>query len=63
MRIAVFSDTYYPQVNGVSVILGKMKDYMQRHNIEYLYFVPGDTAEPGVFALAALNSRCIRNCS
>ncbi|MGI6469476.1 MAG: glycosyltransferase family 4 protein [Syntrophomonadaceae bacterium] len=50
MRIAVFSDTYYPQVNGVSVILGKMKDYMQRHNIEYLYFVPGDTAEPGVFA-------------
>ena len=49
MRIAVFSDTYYPQVNGVSVILGKMKDYMQHHNIEYLYFVPGDAAEPGVF--------------
>ena len=46
MRIAVFSDTYFPQV---SVILGKMKDYMKQNDIEYLYFVPGDAAEPGVF--------------
>ncbi len=49
MRLAIFSDTYFPQVNGVSVILGKMKDYMQQNGIEYVYFVPGDKSEPGVF--------------
>lgn len=49
MRLAVFSDTYFPQVNGVSVILGKMKDYMHDNGIEYVYFVPGDADEPGVF--------------
>ncbi len=49
MRVAVFSDTYFPQVNGVSVILGKMKDYMQQNGIEYVYFVPGQKAESGVF--------------
>lgn len=50
MRIAIFSDTYFPQVNGVSIILGKMKEYMDMKGIEYVYFVPGDTVEPGVFS-------------
>lgn len=54
MRIAVFSDTYFPQVNGVSVILGKMKEYMDQQGIEYVYFVPGDAAEPGVFTFGGM---------
>lgn len=55
MRIAVFTDTYYPQVNGVSVILKKMKDYMDAQGIQYVYFVPGHIEEPGVFACGGRN--------
>jgi len=39
MRIAVFTDTYFPQVNGVSKYLEEMKKYMNDKGIEYQLFV------------------------
>ncbi len=40
MRIAVFSDTFFPQINGVSRVLGKYLEYMDKKDIEYSLFVP-----------------------
>jgi len=40
MKIAIFTDTYFPQVNGVSKYLEEMQDYMDRNDIEYRLFVP-----------------------
>ena len=40
MRIAVFTDTYFPQVNGVSKYLEEMQKYMDNYDIEYQLFVP-----------------------
>lgn len=45
IRIAIFTDTYYPQVNGVSKFLEEMRKYMGNNNIEYRLFVPGIAAE------------------
>ena len=40
MRIALFSDTYYPQVNGVARTLKRLTDYWQSRGIEHLIFTP-----------------------
>lgn len=40
LRIALFTDTYLPQINGVSETIVKFIDYMERHNIEYRIFCP-----------------------
>ncbi|MCG8482245.1 MAG: hypothetical protein MJA31_02970 [Clostridia bacterium] len=41
MKIALFSDTFLPAVNGVTKTLDKMKDYMDQKGIEYRFFIPG----------------------
>ncbi len=40
MKIALFTDTYLPQINGVSETIIKFIDYMERNNIEYRIFAP-----------------------
>ncbi len=40
MRIAIVSDTFYPQVNGVCNTFNKMINYMDQHGIDYRFFVP-----------------------
>jgi glycosyltransferase involved in cell wall biosynthesis len=40
MRIALFSDTYHPQVNGVARTLKRLTDYFEERGIEYKVFVP-----------------------
>ncbi|AIE61685.1 glycosyltransferase family 4 protein [Bacillus methanolicus] len=40
MRIALFSDTFYPQVNGVARTLKRLTDHMEKRGIEYEIFVP-----------------------
>ncbi|WP_175987576.1 glycosyltransferase family 1 protein [Bacillus sp. Marseille-Q1617] len=40
MRIALFSDTYHPQVNGVAKTLKRLTDYFEKRGIEYKVFVP-----------------------
>lgn len=40
MRIAFFSDTFYPQVNGVSNTLFYLSRYLTENQIEHVFFAP-----------------------
>ncbi|HVI42725.1 MAG TPA: glycosyltransferase family 1 protein [Anaerovoracaceae bacterium] len=40
MKIAIFTDTFYPQINGVTNTLGKITNYFEKANIEYKIFAP-----------------------
>lgn len=40
MKLAIFSDTFFPQINGVSRVLGKYLEYMDANGIEYTLLVP-----------------------
>ena len=40
MRLAIFTDTFAPQINGVSHSLIKFADYLKQNNIPYLIFAP-----------------------
>lgn len=40
MRIAIFTDTYVPEVNGVAKTLKRFTDYLSDQNIEYKVFAP-----------------------
>jgi glycosyltransferase involved in cell wall biosynthesis len=40
MKIAIVSDTFYPQVNGVSNTFGKMMAYMDKKGTDYRFCVP-----------------------
>ena len=40
MRIAYFTDTYYPEVNGVANTLSRLHEYLDRQGIEHIFFAP-----------------------
>lgn len=40
MRIAIFSDTYAPEINGVARTLKRYTNYLEKRGIEYKLFVP-----------------------
>lgn len=40
MRIAIFTDSYMPQINGVSKTLSKFSEYLDKRGIEYLILAP-----------------------
>lgn len=40
MRIAFFTDTYLPQINGVSKTLEKLGNYLGEQEIEHMFFAP-----------------------
>jgi glycosyltransferase involved in cell wall biosynthesis len=40
MKIALFTDTYKPQINGVSNTVERMIEYFQHHGVEYQVFLP-----------------------
>ncbi|HWR55900.1 MAG TPA: glycosyltransferase family 1 protein [Negativicutes bacterium] len=40
MRIAIFTDTYLPQVNGVARTLGKFTEYLRDKDVPYTIFAP-----------------------
>lgn len=42
MRIALFTDTFSPQVNGVTMTLDRLVRYWESHGVEYLIFAPDD---------------------
>ena len=55
MRIAVFTDTYLPQVNGVTKTLGRMKEHMNRAGIENVFITPvSPEGEDGILSLPGL---------
>lgn len=45
MKIAIFTDTFLPEINGVTKTLSKMKNYLDTTNIEYKFFIPGKENE------------------
>lgn len=50
MRIAYFTDTYLPQINGVTNTLDKLRNYLAANNIRHMFFAPhypGDSKAPG----------------
>lgn len=40
MRTAVFTDTFLPQVNGVTNTLKRMGDYLEKNHMEYMFAAP-----------------------
>lgn len=40
MKVALFTDTFLPQINGVTNTLTKLIEYYKARNIEYLIFTP-----------------------
>ncbi|GMK39827.1 glycosyl transferase [Paenibacillus sp. CCS19] len=40
MRLAIFTDTYEPEVNGVARTLGRWTDFLRRQGIEVMVFAP-----------------------
>ncbi|MFD2044739.1 glycosyltransferase family 4 protein [Ornithinibacillus salinisoli] len=45
MKIAIFTDTFVPDVNGVARTLKRFTDYLEKHAIEYRVFAPKSTNE------------------
>lgn len=57
MRIAIFSDTYVPEVNGVALTLKRYTDYLEKQGIEFRLFVPTtNTPVPSVPQVQRLTS-------
>lgn len=45
MRLALFTDTYVPQMNGVALTLGRLTDHLHKRGVEHLVFTPKCTDE------------------
>ncbi|WP_345790874.1 glycosyltransferase [Neobacillus drentensis] len=45
MRIAIFTDTFYPDINGVARTLKRLTDFLESQNITFKLFVPASPAE------------------
>ena len=43
MKIAIFTDTFYPDINGVARTLKRFTDYLDHQNIEFKVFAPETT--------------------
>lgn len=57
MRIAIFSDTYAPEINGVALTLKRYTDYLDKQGIAYRLFVPSTTTPvPSVPQIQRLTS-------
>ena len=52
MKIAIFTDTYAPQVNGVSRTLERLITHLEKEKIEYRLFIP--------YLKGSIPSDCIR---
>ncbi len=46
MKIAVFTDTFTPQVNGVARTFQRYADYLDEKRIDYRFFVPETDEDP-----------------
>lgn len=40
MKIAYFTDTYTPEINGVTNTLTKLSDYLEKQGIKHVFFAP-----------------------
>jgi glycosyltransferase involved in cell wall biosynthesis len=44
MKIAIFTDTFYPEINGVARTLKRFTDYLHAQNISFQVFAPKTTS-------------------
>jgi glycosyltransferase involved in cell wall biosynthesis len=47
MRIAYFTDTFAPELNGVTNTLSRLRGYLDRNHIHYAFFAPDYGRGPG----------------
>lgn len=40
LKIAYFTDTFYPEINGVANTLAKLHQYLENQQIEHIFFAP-----------------------
>ena len=40
MKVAIFTDTFLPQINGVTNTLSRLSEYYEANDIKYLIFAP-----------------------
>ncbi|WP_433948918.1 hypothetical protein [Paenibacillus taichungensis] len=45
MRLALFTDTYVPETNGVAGTLHRLSNHLNRKGIEHLLFTPQSVIE------------------
>lgn len=45
MRIAIFTDTFYPDVNGVAKTLKRLTSFLESQKITYKIFAPSSPAK------------------
>ncbi len=45
MRIAIFTDTFYPDINGVARTLKRLTNFLESQNITFKVFAPDSTSE------------------
>ncbi len=45
MKIAIFTDTFSPQINGVTKTLDRLLEYFEQKGIDYLVFAPDTPAQ------------------
>ncbi|MGN0426646.1 MAG: glycosyltransferase family 4 protein [Agathobacter sp.] len=45
MKIVYFTDTFYPEVNGVANTLARLHEYLDKNRIEHLFFAPDYSTE------------------
>lgn len=51
MRIAYFTDTYIPEINGVTNTLGKLSTYLEQRGIQHMFFAPDYKRNAGEISL------------
>ncbi|PKM52881.1 MAG: glycosyltransferase family 1 protein, partial [Firmicutes bacterium HGW-Firmicutes-5] len=45
MKITIFTDTFLPQVNGVTNTLRRFGEYLKANHIEYIFVTPEQKSE------------------
>lgn len=58
MRVAIFSDTYLPEINGVARTLGRWTAYLEKQGIDYMVFAPGHNQSVASSAESAVKRSC-----
>jgi hypothetical protein len=60
MKIAYFTGTYAPEVNGVTNTLTRLGSYLEGKQIQYVVFAPAYGEDTKTFSVISENSRVYR---
>lgn len=57
MKVAIFSDTYLPEINGVARTLKRLTDHLDQKNYNYKLFIPENrSSSPSISSIESLSS-------